>query len=131
MRFRENRVLVTDDEEFCIASMKAMISKVGLDVQNRLDVCFTGLQMINLVKQSYEIGITYKLIFTDISMPGMDGIEAVKQIRDHFKSKGIPREKQPYIIGVTGHCQDKFSVLGIKAGMDEVIAKPLYFKTML
>ena len=36
-----------------------------------------------------EQGITYKIIFTDFSMPVMDGIEATKKMRSFLTSKGI------------------------------------------
>jgi len=34
-------------------------------------------------------------------------------------------------VGITGHAENKFTRLGKEAGMDEIIAKPLYFKTLL
>ena len=41
----------------------------------------------------------YSIIFTDFSMPVMDGIEATKKIRAYLDSKG----EKTIIIGVTGH----------------------------
>jgi len=31
-KFKENRILVLDDEEFCIASMKAIFFTIGVDI---------------------------------------------------------------------------------------------------
>mmetsp|Transcript_9413 Transcript_9413/g.14403 ORF Transcript_9413/g.14403 Transcript_9413/m.14403 type:complete len:82 (-) Transcript_9413:14-259(-) len=67
------------------------------------------------------------MIFTDFNMPAMDGIEASKQIR--LSVKNFPQlypDERPVIIGLTGHVNTKFTRLGIKAGMTEVLPKPLY-----
>ena len=57
--------------------------------------------------------MSYLLIFTDFSMPVMDGIEATTKIR-----------------GVTGHVQDSFTKKGKSAGMNEIYGKPLYNESM-
>ena len=59
-------------------------------------------------------------------MPIMDGVEATSKIRLYLHSQCIPREVQPKIIGVTGHVLKTFTNEGMKAGMDEVVAKPMY-----
>jgi CheY-like chemotaxis protein len=46
----------------------------------------------------------YSIIFTDFSMPVMDGIEATTKIRAYLKHKN----EKPIIIGVTGHVQEEF-----------------------
>ena len=102
----------------CLASMKAIIQKTGFDVANRLDVCINGIEMVNLVCNSWAIGINYKLIFTDFSMPSMDGIEAVDLIRQFFRESNVPLESQPHIIGVTGHVHNDYTKLGLQAGMN-------------
>ena len=70
------------------------------------------------------------MIFTDFSMPVLNGIDATQQMRDFFSLSQVSREQQPIIIGVTGHVEDKFKQEGIKAGMDEVQSKPFYLKSM-
>jgi len=42
----------------------------------------------------------------------------------------IPRHLQPKIIGVTGHIAPEFTDLGLKSGMDKVVAKPVYVDKM-
>ena len=57
----------------------------------------------------------------------MNGIESSKQIRRFLSDKRkLKRCDQPLIIGVTGHAQDLYKQEGIKAGMDEVMSKPIY-----
>jgi CheY-like chemotaxis protein len=46
-------------------------------------------------------------------MPQKDGIKATKEIREFFDKKGISREDQPKIVGITGHVLDSFKNQGI------------------
>jgi len=63
-------------------------------------------------------------------MPGKDGIQATREVRELLTGQGVRREEQPVILGVTGHAHDKFKVEGQAAGMDDVLSKPIYFKVM-
>ena len=76
--------MVVDDEEFCIASMRALLGKAGIDTAYQVDYCITGLEALKQLKQSYEAGLSYKLILTDFNMPEMDGIEATLKMRKYL-----------------------------------------------
>ena len=84
--------MVVDDEEFCIASMRALLGKAGIDTAYQVDYCITGLEALTQLKQAYESGISYKLILTDFNMPEMDGIEATKIMRTYLSEKKVERE---------------------------------------
>ena len=61
-------------------------------------------------------------------MPVMNGMEATKKIRQFLKDEyGLSREEQPAIIGVTGHVLEEYQREGLLCGMDEIVAKPVYF----
>ena len=45
--------MVIDDEEFCIAAMKAMLGLVGVDVFNYVDFCINGKEAIEMIKTCY------------------------------------------------------------------------------
>ena len=93
-----------------------------------MDFCLSGEEAVTQVKKAYEHGMSYKIIFTDFSMPGMDGIEATYQIRKFLMETNV--QNQPSIVGVTGHVHPDFTKKGIEAGMDEVISKPCYIDSM-
>ena len=57
-------------------------------------------------------------------MPVMDGIEATKKIRLYYTQQRLPT--QPKIFGLTGHVQEKYQQLGMDAGRDYILGKPLY-----
>ena len=90
---------MVDDEEFCISSMKAVLYSLGINTDFQVDFAIHGKEALNQVKRTYENGMRYSLIFTDFSMPVMDGIEATSKIRSYLKAK----KEHPIIIGVTGH----------------------------
>jgi CheY-like chemotaxis protein len=49
---------------------------------------------LELINSVYEFGYRYSFIFTDFSMPEMDGVEFVKLVRKMLTDKfGIPLEK--------------------------------------
>ena len=111
--------------------MKALLSKAGVDVKYQVDYCITGQESLDQVKEAYEYGFNYKYIFTDFSMPIMDGIESTRLIRKHMAEVvNVPRSEQPVIIGVTGHIMAEFQKKGLEAGMDKVMGKPMYFSTL-
>ena len=93
-KFTQCRVLVADDEEFCIASMRAILQLAGLDVENQVDFCITGKEAFEQVKYAYSNGFSYKVILTDFSMPIMDGIDATAKIRAFLTTEmAIPLEE--------------------------------------
>ena len=84
--------MVTDDEEFCISSMKIILGKAQIDTVHQVDYCITGLEAITQLIKAYELGLSYRLILTDFSMPVIDGIEATVRMRKYLADRGIPRE---------------------------------------
>lgn len=53
-RYKNDRILVVDDEEFCHTMMKIMLYKVGIDVDHRVDICITGLEALETIKKSHD-----------------------------------------------------------------------------
>ena len=75
-KYQKSRILVIDDEEFCLTMMRSLLFRNGIDVENQVDFCINGLEGLNQVKEAQKIGVRYKVIFTDFNMPLLDGIEA-------------------------------------------------------
>ena len=55
----------------------------------------------------------------------MDGYSATKKIIQVFKQMQIEPERQPKIIGVTGHVEKEYVVRALESGMKRVFKKPL------
>ena len=65
---------------------------------------------------------TIKLILMDCEMPEMDGFEATRQIRLFEQMQHLPAVP---IIALTAHVFEQYQQLGMAAGMDDFIGKPL------
>jgi len=119
--------MIVDDEEFCISAMKAMLKILGIDSEHHVDFCIDGQEALNKLVDTYDAGMSYKIIFTDFKMPIMDGIDATEHMRRILtEDYNLKREDQPRIIGVTGHVLNSYKKKGLKAGMDDILPKPLY-----
>ena len=113
--------MVVDDEEFCLASMKAILMKSGVNVDYQVDFCINGKEAYEHIKKAYLNQMSYKVIFTDFNMPVMDGLESITNIRRFLKKDmHLDRSKQPWIIGVTGNANNDFSDEINKVGIDMV-----------
>ncbi|RYZ61283.1 MAG: response regulator [Proteobacteria bacterium] len=77
-----------------------------------IDIAQDGLEGLNCHKQK-----PYDLIFMDMQMPVMDGIEATKQIRkfDH----------EVQIVALTANMVPQDKDKALKAGMNDYLCKPL------
>ena len=92
--------------------------KVALAILKRLgytpDVANNGLEAINCLRAQH-----YDVIFMDIQMPVMDGVEATGIIIDEWG------DDRPYIIAMTANAivgdRERF----LEAGMDDYISKPV------
>lgn len=108
--------------------------KIGLAED---DVKIAGLIKTGLQEQSYQVtsiadGITalyafqeeqFDLLILDVMMPGMNGIEVCRQIRE--SNKEIPI----LMLTALGSVDDK--VLGLNSGADDYIVKPFHFKELI
>jgi CheY-like chemotaxis protein len=72
--FKKNRIMVVDDEEFCIASMRTILQKAGVNVVHQVDFCINGMEAYQQVEEGLGAGLIHRLIFTDFNMPKMNGI---------------------------------------------------------
>ena len=61
----------------------------------------------------------YDVIFMDVQMPLMDGLEATRQIRIHYT------DPAPYIIALTANALDSDYEQCMAAGMDDFLSKPI------
>lgn len=83
------------------------------------DSVANGLEVINaLDKQKYD------LIFMDVQMPEMDGLEATREIRKRWPLNG------PRIIALTAHAIEGDKEKCLEAGMDDYLCKPISLESL-
>ena len=105
--------------QLLLADDNLINQKVGLSVLQKLgyraDVANNGLEVLRALEQK-----TYDIVFLDVQMPEMDGLEATRQIRERW-----PRDKHPCIIAMTGNALLGDREKCLAAGMDDYISKPV------
>lgn len=79
----QHRILIADDEEFCLASIGALMRKAEVKNDN-IDYCMDGLVAKQHVKETYAKGQAYSLIILDFNMPQMGGLAASSAIRKYL-----------------------------------------------
>lgn len=107
------RVLLADDDEITVFAMIRMLEKLGC-----LPTAVTNGQDVITSLQEQE----YDMMFMDIQMPGMDGVETTQAIRDGRageKACAMP------IYAMTAYAMAGDKERFLAAGMDGYIAKPV------
>jgi two-component system aerobic respiration control sensor histidine kinase ArcB len=105
-------VLLVEDNPMAANMAQGLLLKLGAQV-----VCAkNGEKAIAAVKAH-----SFDLIFMDIGLPDMDGLEATRQIRAYTQSK----QPNLCIMGLSGHADKTHKQLCIDAGMDDMMSKPL------
>lgn len=110
------QILVADDNESNLKLVQAILLDLGI----RSDTAIDGVQAVELAKEK-----TFDLIFMDIQMPRLDGIESSKIIREDSLNQSTP------IIAVTAHAMKGEKQQLIKQGMSDYLSKPLSEKDLI
>jgi signal transduction histidine kinase len=102
------KLLVIDDEAPILEILEISLASEGYDV-------VTAQNGVDGIRAFEEHGI--KLVLTDIRMPGMDGIEILKEIK--------AKDKEAEVIVITGHGDMDAAVSAIRHGASDFITKPI------
>ncbi len=103
-----NGILIVDDASFMRMMIKDILSKNGFDILGEAD---NGLKAIEKYKE-----LNPDLVIMDITMPEMDGIQAVKEI------KKINSNARIVMCSAMG--QQAMVIEAIQAGAKDFIVKP-------
>ena len=76
---RISRALVVDDEEYICLTVRAQMEDTGVQVDYATD----GQTAVDMAASAYREQRGYDVILLDWKMPGMDGVETAKRIRDY------------------------------------------------
>jgi two-component system, sensor histidine kinase and response regulator len=81
-----------------------------------------GERALRSVKNADAAGLPIQLIFMDVQMPELDGLQATSAIR------ALPLKQQPYIVGLTANARPSDRQQCLDAGMDDYYSKPVRLK---
>jgi CheY-like chemotaxis protein len=102
------RVLLVDDEELFVNNMSRILRLRGFDVSTATD----GYKAVDSIKY----GGGYDVVVLDIKMPGMDGVDALREIK-----KWAPDTE---VIMLTGHASVSSGARAIRRGAYDFLMKP-------
>jgi len=105
--------LVVDDTKTNLKIATKYLEKY----EAQIDTCLSGPDSIELCRKN-----TYNIIFMDHMMPGMDGVEAMKQIR---LIPGYEKGSSNKIVALTANAVDSAKELLMSEGFDDFISKPM------
>ncbi|MCW8859202.1 MAG: response regulator [Deltaproteobacteria bacterium] len=106
-RFSGEKILIADDEEVIVELATLLLKKRGFNVFNARN----GQECLQMVSVHQPA-----LVLLDYMMPVMNGLDALKQIRQHYPDT--------YVIMFTGKGSEEVAVEVMKAGAIDYLQKP-------
>ena len=104
-------LLLVDDNATNQKLGRRLLERLGY----RADVAANGVEALEALRRQ-----AYDVLFMDVQMPVMDGLEATGHIR-----RGWPPEAQPYIIAMTANALAEDRDICMAAKMDDYVQKPV------
>lgn len=113
----EANILVVDDNAVNLKVASGLMAPYKMNI----DTAISGYEAIEMINEK-----TYDIIFMDHMMPGMDGIETTKKIREleKYKSKGS------IIIALTANAIIGAKDMFLENGFDDFLSKPVEIKKL-
>ena len=106
---RVRRVLVVDDDAFNRELLSAMLDSLGHEVE----MAEGGVEALA------KLALDIDLVLLDVMMPGMDGFEVVRRMREEQESKDVP------IVIVTAMDEKADRLRAVEEGANDFISKPV------
>ena len=100
------RALVVDDEPSLVKIVSTYLKREGFEVASARD----GEQAVTLARE-----LDPDVIVLDLMLPGIDGIEACRQIRTFSDA---------YIVMLTARAEEIDRIVGLSTGADDYVTKP-------
>jgi CheY-like chemotaxis protein len=116
LKFGQAKALVVDDIESNRMLLSEFLSKANLDVT----MANNGQEAVLSAKE-----LKPAIIFMDIRMPVMNGIDAANQLKSDVDTAGIP------IIALTASSTKNDKTIALDQGFDDFVSKPIDFKKLI
>ena len=101
-------VLIVDDDPMVLARIQEIVTAAGYDVRTAA----SGPEALAALKSSGA-----SIVITDLNMPGMDGLDLCRQIRER------PWSGYVYVVLLTIRDEEKSILAGLDAGADDYVSK--------
>ncbi len=114
------KILIAEDDFASRKFMLRFLSKFG-----ECDVTVDGMEAVDAFTMALDADEGYDLVCLDIMMPELDGYQALKQIRDYEKEKGISEEDGAKIIMTTALNEGRNVTKAFELGCVAYAGKPI------
>jgi len=112
------KILVVDDERDVKALFEQRFRNEIRDGEMIFAFAYSGEEALGYLNTLNHEAV---LILSDINMPGMSGLELLKQIKTHFE------KPPPTVMMITAFGDDENYQQAMKLGADDFLTKPLNF----
>ena len=116
---RKIQALVVDDNNVNKKILSDLLKKIDVECS----LASNGKEACEIVKQNYKTAEEFDIIFMDIQMPIMDGIQATKHIL-HFYKHDV-KSPPPPVVAVTAYSISKEKQKAFLAGVSQFLTKPI------
>ena len=107
------KILIVDDEKDFVEMLSLRLNEVG----EKVTPAHSGQECLEKLESN-----NIDVVILDIKMPGMDGLETLKEIKKRFPLVEV--------IMLTGHGTTESAVAGMKTGAFDYLLKPADFKDL-
>ncbi|MCL2669497.1 MAG: response regulator [Syntrophaceae bacterium] len=117
---RGRRILVVDDDELSRVVLSDLAKQMGFTVKD----VGSGQAALEEVRQAGEAGEPYDVLLLDWQMPGMDGIETARLVRE------LPGHPEPRLIIVTAYGREEVFNEAVCSEVEGVLVKPVSYSAL-
>ncbi len=115
------KILVVDDELDIKTLFEQRFRKEIRDNEMEFAFAFSGEEALEYMEKNEHEAV---LILSDINMPGMTGLELLKQIKEKFDAP------PPVVMMITAYGDDDNYNEAMKLGADDFLTKPVDFSVL-
>lgn len=119
------RILITEDEFITRRLLFKLLLPLG-----KCDLAVNGLKALEAFREALKSDEKYDLVFLDIIMPKLDGIDVLKNIREMEEQAKIPADKRCKVIMTTGLADRQNVLRAANEGCDAYLIKPIIKKEL-
>jgi len=114
------RILIVEDDPTSRKFMQKFLARYG-----ECDIAVDGVETIDMFFSAFKENKPYDMICLDIMMPKVDGIKALKTIRNLEKQNGVKDEERVKVIMTTALNDKKTVMESYDAGCEAYAWKPI------
>jgi len=110
------KILIVDDHPMMLTMLRQILKQLGFDNIQEAETAEVALELIG--------HDDICMVFTDLGLPAMSGIELIQKIRENSATSNLP------VIVLSGLSDQEIVLQALKAGADNFIVKPCSAETI-